>query len=85
MNFIKNMEAVFVMTLGLTCAAVYVADALPDAPTPAPVAVSAYLNEPENMTVVTVTGKRMTPAEKRASLEAERKMAGVVQNTRSAI
>ena len=72
MSLIKNMEAVFVVTLGLACSATYMLDAQAQSPT-----ASASVATPTQVAVVTVSAKRMSAAEKLQSLQEERKLAGL--------
>jgi hypothetical protein len=58
-NIAKNMEAIFIVTLALTCATAFAATQETPA-IPEPVAVD------ENMVVITMVGKRLTAAEKAA-------------------
>lgn len=60
MNIARNMEAIFLVTLALTCATAYAASPVQrtDA-TPAVVATNS-----SEMTVITVTAKRLTAAQK---------------------
>ena len=76
MNIIKNMEAIFVVTLGLAGSATYLLDTLPQAQAKAPV-LSASVATPTKLAVVTVSAKRMSAAEKQQSLQDERKLAGL--------
>jgi hypothetical protein len=71
MNIARHMEAIFVAALAFAGPASYRGENLPQAQAPAaaPVASSAT---PEAMPVVTVTAKRMSAAEKAASLRAEK-------------
>ena len=68
MNVLKHMEAVFVATLVLAVSASSMLDAIPEAVAAAPVSVSASAPA---ATVVTVSAKRMTAAEKARSLHEE--------------
>jgi hypothetical protein len=74
---LRNMEAVFVVTLGLACSASYVLDTLPGAQAQSPATTSASIAAPANMPVVVVSAKRMTAAEKQQSLEEERRLASI--------
>lgn len=56
MNIARNMEVIFLVTVALFCATAYAAPRI--ASTPEPVIVSG------EMTVVTVTATRLTPAQK---------------------
>ncbi|GAB3439630.1 hypothetical protein NX773_15640 [Massilia solisilvae] len=71
MNLIKHMEAVFVAALAFAGSLSYVVETLPQAQAhvAAPAASSVAAT---SMPVVIVSAKRMTEAEKRASLQAER-------------
>ncbi len=68
MNLAKNMEAVFVAALVFAGSASFIANANAHGKAAAPAAIEASAAMP----VVTVTAKRMTAEEKRASLIAER-------------
>jgi predicted branched-subunit amino acid permease len=70
MNIAKHMEAVFVAALAFAGSASFIADTLPaaQAHTLAPVAAATTQQIP----VVVVSAKRMTPAEKLASMPALR-------------
>ena len=70
MSLIKNMEAVFVVTLGLACSATYMLDAQAQSP-----AASASVATPTQVAVVTVSAKRMSAAEKLQSLQEEQRLA----------
>ncbi len=69
MNIAEHMEVVFVAALAFAGSASFVADTLPaaQAHTVAPMAATA-----QQIPVVVVTAKRMTPAEKLESLQALR-------------
>lgn len=71
MNTIRNMEAVFVIALGLACSAIYVLDAGQDGAAQQAQPL-AQAQQPARMPVVVVTARRMTPEQKRQSLEQER-------------
>lgn len=73
MNILKNFEALFVMTLGLACAANYVLDSAKDTQAAAPVAVTATAPAAQPMSVVVVSAKRLSAAQKQQSLAEERK------------
>ncbi len=77
MNVLKNFEALFVVTLGLACAANYALDNANTA-APAPVVATASAAAAD-MHVVVVSAKRMSAAEKRQSLIDER--ASLAANT----
>jgi len=69
MNVLKNFEAIFVVAFGIACAANVAYDAA--APkTQAPVVAAANA---KTMPVVVVSAKRLTPAQKVASLVEEQK------------
>lgn len=70
MNILKNMEAIFVVTLALVGSADYLADALPQA-NAQPVAASAIATSGK-VAVVTVSAKRLSAQEKAQSLIDER-------------
>lgn len=71
MNVLKNFEALFVVTLGLACAANYALDNT-TATTPTPVVASAAASATPKLPVVVVSAKRMSAAEKKQSLIDER-------------
>jgi len=78
MNVLKNFEALFVVVLGLACAANYALDSIPiDESTPASAVAAlaplAPLATTPGMQVVVVSAKRMSAAEKAASLAQDRK------------
>lgn len=70
MNILKNMEAIFVVTLALVGSADYLADGLPQA-NAQPVTASAIASNGK-VAVVTVSAKRLSAAEKARSLVEER-------------
>jgi hypothetical protein len=71
MNVLKNFEAVFVVAFGIACAANVAYDAaVQKAPAPQVAAAST-----KTMPVVVVSAKRLTPAQKVASLVEEQKHA----------
>jgi hypothetical protein len=72
MNVLKNFEALFVVTLGLACAANYALDNTSTAATPTPVVASAASTTAPNLQVVVVSAKRMSAEEKKQSLIDER-------------
>jgi hypothetical protein len=59
MNIARNMEAIFLVTIALTCVTAYAA-----APVKHSAAAPAATIVDGEMTVVTVTGRRLTPAQK---------------------
>lgn len=69
MKALRNFEALFVAIVGLACIANAAFDRLPPAPQPAAQQVSAAVP------VVVVSAKRLSAAEKQASLAEERKAA----------
>ena len=77
MNLLKHMEAVFVITVAVAVSGSWLASTLPEANARA-VSASAQQTIP----VVVVSAKRMSPAEKQRSLQAER---GVYVNIASRI
>jgi hypothetical protein len=81
MNTLKNMEAIFIVTLALAGSASYLADALPLAKAN----VAALNAAPDTAAVVVVTGKRMTAEQKQQSLNAERQFAAASANARRSI
>jgi hypothetical protein len=70
MNILKNMEAAFLFSLSVAGVASVAVDAIP--PAQASVPAQVQLAVQPNIPVVHVSAKRMTDAEKRASLQAER-------------
>jgi hypothetical protein len=70
MNVLNHMEAVFLFSLSVAAAASLVAETSAPAQASLPTRVEASIQP--NMPVVHVSAKRMTEAEKRASLQAER-------------
>jgi hypothetical protein len=77
MNLIKHMEAAFVFALSVAGAASVAIDAMPLAQAQVPVQAQSSIATPASMAVVKVSAKRMTPAEKQQSLQAERAGHGV--------
>lgn len=76
MNVLKNFEALFVVTLGLACAANYVLDSEEAAqPVTASAAAPVHLAyaAPKDTQVIVVSAKRLTAEQKLQSLEEERK------------
>jgi hypothetical protein len=70
MNVLKNFEALFVLTLGLACAANYALDnTAVEASTSTPVAAAAAA---PNMQIVVVSAKRLSAEQKKQSLIDER-------------
>lgn len=74
MNVLKNMEIIFTVTLALACSAAYVSS-LPEAQAQGG-AQSAVQSASVAVPTVVVSARRMTPAEKRASLLEEQRAAG---------
>jgi hypothetical protein len=70
MNVLKHMEAAFLFSLSVAGVASVAVDAIPPAQASVPVQIQASVQP--NIPVVHVSAKRMTDAEKRASLQAER-------------
>jgi len=66
MNVLKNFEALFVVTLGLACAANYVLDET--TASPAPVQASYTAPASKDMQVIVVSAKRLSAEEKKQSL-----------------
>lgn len=67
MNVLKNFEALFVVTLGLACAANYVVEDTTATPTPVQASYSAPVAA-KGMQVVVVAAKRLTAEQKKQSL-----------------
>jgi hypothetical protein len=78
---IKNMEAVFVIALGLACSASLVLSPVEQAVKPTPVSVS--VGHDGQMAVVVVKAKRMTEQEKQQSLREERAMSAMGEQSRN--
>lgn len=76
MDRFRNMEVVLMMLFGVLCAAACVIE--PSArPRAAPlVATTPGVALQEPMAIVVITGKRLTPAQKRAEIAAEAGRAG---------
>jgi hypothetical protein len=72
MNIAKHMEVVFVAALAFAGSASYLVESLPEAQARVQAPLASNIGTPTHMAVVTVTAKRMTVAEKEASLQAER-------------
>ncbi|GAB2837986.1 hypothetical protein GCM10027277_01040 [Pseudoduganella ginsengisoli] len=76
MNVLKNFEALFVVTLGLACAANYVMDTS-EAEQPATARAAATTTvayaAPQDTQVIVVSAKRLTAEQKLQSLRDERK------------
>jgi len=70
MNVLKHMEAAFLFSLSVAGVASVALDAIPPAQATVPVQVQAAVQP--SMPTVHVSAKRMTEAEKRQSLQAER-------------
>jgi hypothetical protein len=75
MNVLKNFEAVFVVALAVGGCASYLSSVPGKAGADAAQAFSTSIATPSRMAVVTVTGKRMSGAQKQRSLEDERRLA----------
>jgi hypothetical protein len=75
MNVLRNLEAVFVVALGVAASASFVLQAPAEAVAAAPQPISASIATPSKMAVVVVSAKRMSAAEKQRSLEDERRLA----------
>jgi len=73
MNVLKNMEIIFTVTLALACSAAYVST-LPEAQARGD--TQTAVQTASAMPTVVVSAKRLTPAEKRASLLEEQRAAG---------
>jgi len=65
MNVLKNMEAIFLVSAVLLCAAGYASANVRSAPVSAP-AVKVALADGSQMQIVTVSAKRLSAAEKAA-------------------
>jgi hypothetical protein len=78
MNVLKNFEALFVVTLGLACAANYVLDTN-TASEAQPLVASAALAR--DIPVVVVSAKRMSAEQKAQSLIDERKASASIETT----
>jgi hypothetical protein len=74
-NVLKHMEAVFVVTVAIFGAGALVTESLPEANARPYSAPAAGIAAEAPMTVVYVTAKRLTPEQKRLSLEQERRSA----------
>jgi hypothetical protein len=82
MNVLKNFEALFVVTLGLACAANYVLDTNTVSEAQ-PLTASAALKR--DIPVVVVSAKRMSAEQKAQSLLDERKASASIQATANRI
>ena len=71
MNVLKHMETVFVVALATASAASIAVEGIHPAETKLPV-IATNTVVPANLAVVHVTARRLSAAEKRASLDAER-------------
>jgi hypothetical protein len=71
MNVLKHMEAVFVVALCTAAAASFAGGGVAPAEARLPV-VAVNTSVPANLAVVRVTAKRLSEAEKRASLDTGR-------------
>ena len=73
MNILKNFEALFVITLGLACAANYALDnTAVYKDSQAPITATATAAPAQEMHVVVVSAKRLSAEEKKQSLIDER-------------
>jgi hypothetical protein len=72
MNIAKHMEAVFVGALAFAGSASYLVESLPEAQARVEAPLANSVASPTSMAVVIVSAKRMSSAEKRASLQAGR-------------
>lgn len=79
MKVLRNFEALFIAALGLACAANYAVDSVAtDKAAPARVAAAAAPHAAmPGMQVVVVSAKRLSAAEKAASLAEEQKHAKI--------
>jgi hypothetical protein len=74
MNVLKNFEALFVVTLGLACAANYALDSAPQQQQQQQAKVATVaMAAPANMQVVVVSAKRLNAEQKLQSLVDEQK------------
>jgi hypothetical protein len=73
MNILKNFEALFVVTLGLACAANYVMDDSAATQAENQVVAQAAAPAAQQMQVIVVSAKRLSAEQKQQSLIAERK------------
>lgn len=80
MNVLKHMEAIFTIALALSATA-YIATSIPAARASVNHSQSAEVKIPQ----IVVSAKRMTAAEKQASLDAERKSIAAATTTGSNI
>jgi hypothetical protein len=70
MNVLKHMEAAFLFSLSVAGVPSVAVDAIPPAQASVPARIEVAVQP--DMPIVHVSAKRMTEAEKRASLQAER-------------
>jgi hypothetical protein len=80
MKVLKNFEALFIVVLGLACAANFALDSTAvekSTPATAAAALAPMIATTPGMQVVVISAKRMSATEKAASLEAERKAAKI--------
>ncbi|WGG52525.1 hypothetical protein [Rugamonas sp. DEMB1] len=75
MNVLKNFEALFVVTLGLACAANYALDSAPQPQQQQAKVATVAMAAPANMQVVVVSAKRLSTEQKLQSLADEQKAA----------
>lgn len=75
MNILKHMEAIFVVTVAVLGSAALVTERLPEAHARSYTAPAASVASAQAPLTVYVTAKRMTPEQKRMSLEQERRAA----------
>ena len=75
MNVLKNFEALFVVTLGLACAANYALDSAPQQQQQQAKVATVAMAAPANMQVVVVSAKRLSAEQKLQSLVEEQKAA----------
>lgn len=75
MNTLKHMEAVFLVTLAVAGTAAFSVDTIPDANAAARPTAAAALPW-KDVPVVVVSARRMTDAEKAASLAEEARLGG---------
>ncbi|MGZ5198487.1 MAG: hypothetical protein ACXWC4_01865 [Telluria sp.] len=72
MNIAKHMEAIFVAALAFAGSASFVAETLPEAQAHTQAPVASSIGTSSHMAVVVVSAKRMSEAEKLASMQALR-------------
>lgn len=76
MDRFQNMEVVLMLLFGVLCAAVCVIEPSTRPRAAQFVAATTAADTQEPMAIVVITGKRLTPAQKRAEIAAEAGRAG---------